>query len=488
MIVPERTKRPQTNNPHISLIKFSKNVLNKNIFYTLLLILTGSSNATAQNGFGPATVIALQKKLDSCVTHFKVPGISAALIMSGDRMWSGASGLSDIQTNEPLDTSMVFQQASICKMFAATLVFQLIEENKLSLDDTIGKYLPPLKNVPPGTKIRYLLNHRSGIADVLEHPDAADTWFSAPDSIWKPEKVIEAYCGTPKFRQNAQFAYSNTNYILIGMLIEKLRQQPLNEVLRLHITEPYGLKNIYLEPFDPVAVPQVQGWTSFSQPNVYDTNAGLILNACSASMFSMAGAIVAQPSEVAKFTRLLWSGKILSSASLATMKTCTNLGIGGGNGYGYGTIRYVLGGKTCYGHSGDVNGFTTMTFHHEASDLTLTVEINRNGAPRVSIANALLAIANAIVSVGEAAESEMPVQVFPNPAREVLHLTLSASAKQDPLTVRLLDLYGRAVYENRFSPTDEAIRLPVGEIPNGLYLLEILQNSQRKVQKIIICH
>ena len=169
----------------------------KHLFSVAIWMAAFLSCATAQSGFGPATVNALQKKLDSCVNHFKVPGISATLIISGDRTWSGASGLSDITTKEPLDTSMIFQQASICKMFAATLIFQLVEENKLSLDDTIGKYLPPLKNVPPDTKIRYLLNHRSGITDILEHPNVADTWITAPDSVWAPEKVIEAYCLPP---------------------------------------------------------------------------------------------------------------------------------------------------------------------------------------------------------------------------------------------------------------------------------------------------
>lgn len=461
---------------------------NKILFCTKILVINVLSYGSAQTGFSPATVISLQKKLDSCVTHFKVPGISATLMMSGGRVWSGTSGLSDIETKEVLDTSMVFQQASICKMFAATLMFQLVEEGKLSLDDTIGMYLPPLKNVPPGTKIRYLLNHRSGIADIVEHPNMADTWFSAPDSIWEPEKVIEAYCRAPKFKQNTQFAYSNTNYILIGMLLEKIRQKPINQVLKEYITVPYGLKNIYLDPFDPIAAKQAQGWTSFSQPNVFDTNASLVLNACSSSMFSMAGAIIAQPSEVAKFTRLLWGGKILNSTSLATMKTCTNLSIGGGNGYGYGTIRYAFGGKTYYGHSGDVNGFTTMTFHQEASDLTLTVEVNRNGAPRVNIATALLGIANAIVATGETADNDTPIQVFPNPVHDMLQINTSTVDKSDLLIVNILDINGKNVIKNSYQNIGEMICVNTLEVPNGVYVLEMLQGNHRNVQKIIINH
>lgn len=460
----------------------------KRLFSAAVWMAAFLSYATAQSGFGPTTVQTLQKKLDSCVTQFKVPGISATLIMSGDRIWSGASGLSDIKTKEALDTSMVFQQASICKMFAATLIFQLVEENKLSLDDTISQYLPPLKNVPPGTKIRYLLNHRSGITDILEHPKVTETWITAPDSIWKPEKVIEAYCLPPKFKQNAQFAYSNTNYVLIGMLIEKIRQKPLNQVLKEYITTPYGLKNIYLDPFDPIKAPQAQGWTSFSQANVYDTNAGLILNPCSSSMFTMAGAIVAQPSEVAKFTRLLWSGKILNSASLATMKTCTNLGVGGGNGYGYGTIRYSMGGKTYYGHSGDINGFTTMTMHHEASDLTLTVEINRNSAPRVNIANVLLNIAGAIVATAEASADEPTLVVYPNPVSDVLRIRTAAFDKNEALAVGISDMNGRRVFNDRFQHVGDDIGISIAHIPNGLYAVEMLQGGQKKIQKIVVHH
>lgn len=461
---------------------------NRKFYFFILLLFTILIEAKSQNTLDPNIVKILQRKLDSCVTQFKVPGISASLILPGGRFWNGASGLSDIETKEALDTSMLFQQASVCKMFAATLLFQMIEENKLSLDDTIGRFLPPLKNVPANTKIRYLLNMRSGIADILANQNASSTWISSPDSIWKPENVINTYCGALKFKQNGNFDYSNTNYILLGMVIEKIAQKPVNQVLKERILQPYGLKNIFLDPFDPIVGTQAQGWTSFSQPNVYDTNASLILNACSSSMFFMAGGIIAQPSEVAKFTRLLWSGKILSASSLTTMKTCTNVpGIGGGDGYGYGTIRYKMGGKVYYGHGGDVNGFTLMSVHQETDNVTITIGINRNGASRVSIANILLNVIKPVITDTKTPHQDLPFQVFPNPTDSELYIKAASSNDRNDLKIKLLDNMGRVVDQREVNGT-ELQSLSTSHLPNGLYLLEVSQGQYKGQQKIMIMH
>src|SRR5262245_60318006 len=113
----------------------------------------------AQTPVDPAIASVLQQKLDSCRNVYNVPGISATLLLPGDRYWNGVTGVADIYTEEPLDTFHVFQGASVTKLFTSTIVFQLIEEGLLDLDDTLGSYLPAIPNIPGDTHIRYLLNH-----------------------------------------------------------------------------------------------------------------------------------------------------------------------------------------------------------------------------------------------------------------------------------------------------------------------------------------
>jgi len=98
------------------------------VVFTLLFILSSPNRGYAQSPVDPVLAQKLQDKIDSCVTHYNLPGVSVSLLLPGNRYWNGASGLSDIFSSVPMDTTMLFQQASVTKMFVATTVFQLAEE------------------------------------------------------------------------------------------------------------------------------------------------------------------------------------------------------------------------------------------------------------------------------------------------------------------------------------------------------------------------
>lgn len=455
----------------------------------IFLILTLSiKHSKAQSPVDPALAASLQAKIESFLTTYDLPGISVTVMLPGNQIWSGAAGLSDIYSYEPMDTSNLFQMASVNKLFTAAMIFQLMEEGLLSLDDSVGMYLPPMTNVPSSTTIANLLKHKSGIADIVTYPTIFYEWINHPDSIWPHLQTIEAFVTEPLFTQGASWGYCNTNYILLGMIIEDVTGNTFAEELHDRFCAPYGLNQVFFAPDDVVAGPETPGWTSFTTVGVYDTDASLILNDCSASMFFTAGSIIAKPADVARFNRLLFSGKIISDSSLGIMKTCTNVNFGDGcNGYGYGTMRYVIAGRTYYGHSGDVNGFTQMSVHNMSDSVTLTMSVNRNYAPRGTMAPQLFSIIfqSILSAIDEAGNAIHTLGVYPNPATDHVNVVMNGSGKKQQ--IRLINEWGQTVFESTTQPGVKGeMMIDVSQMNRGIYLLQLVSDELVETQRVVI--
>jgi len=439
----------------------------------LVAIVFPGLRAKAQQPVDTAFASALQHKLDSCRTVFAVPGISATLLLPGDRYWNGTSGLAHIYDEVPLDTTYLFQMASVTKLFASALVFQLIEEGLLGLDDTVDEHLDPIPFVPGGTRIRYLLNHRSGIADHIPTNGVFATWMNDPDSIWPPALAISEFGGPPLFTQNAAFSYSNTNYVLLGMLIEAVTGTTVAQAFQERFWSSMGLENTFFAPEDELDGELVPGWGSFIAPNTYDTDVTPILNDCFASIGSTAGALYSTPWDVARFTRHVMTGSVVSPTSLTTMRICSNVSFSDGcNGYGFGTMRYTYAGRTYFGHSGDIYGFTQMAIHGLQDSVTLVLSINRNNAPRGPIAAAMLAAVHQQLSVGigEQGSSSPVFSLFPVPATEVVTIRLAHTGEVDRIEV--ISTTGQVVHSERAREGREH-QLSLRGIGAGVYQVRV---------------
>ncbi len=445
-------------------------MLKRVVHLLLLAVVFKGPSARGQAPVDPAFAAALQQKLDSCRSVFSVPGISATLLLPGDRYWNGVSGLADIYTMEPVDTAHVFQAASVTKLFTATIVMQLIEEGLLTLDDTVDEHLPPLPNIPGNTQLRYLLNHRSGLADYLQTPGAWNNWFSDPDSVWPPAQIIQNYSAPPLFPQNAAFSYSNTNYMLLGMIVEVVTGNPFHVELNERILLPLGL-TAYFPPAVPVVGDLIPGWSSWTSTGVYDTDVTPVLMDCFSSFGYAAGALVSTPEVLARFTRSVMTGQLLTPASLTTMRTCSNISFSdGANGYGHGTMRYSYAGRTYFGHSGDISGFTQMSVHGEEDSVTITLSINRNNAPRGLVAAAMLGVVHQMLSVGigDLPEASPAFDLFPVPATELV--TLRAAELTPGDRVELISATGRVVRTEQATMQGTHM-LPLNGCAPGLYVV-----------------
>jgi D-alanyl-D-alanine carboxypeptidase len=226
----------------------------KNFFNRILiglLLLCSYTNVKSETPVDTALANALQNKIESYISLYSIPGISVTIFLPGERVWSGAAGLSHIYNMTPMDTSHLFEMASTTKMYTAAIIFQLMEEGQLSLDDTVGKYLPPMNYVPSGTTIRNMLKHRSGLYNYTNNSSIGNEWFNHPDSIWPHLQMINTFVNSPPlFPQGSSYSYSNTNFFLLGMIIEAITGNNFADELKSRILVPNGLSQIYFPPND----------------------------------------------------------------------------------------------------------------------------------------------------------------------------------------------------------------------------------------------
>lgn len=237
-----------------------------------------------------------QAVLDGAV-RLGIPAVSASVVWD-DHTWAGAAGVVSAAAGGSLNANSRYRLASITKLFTATVILQLVDERQLSLDDTLAKKLP---NPPPGElayadtiTISMLLDHTSGVRSFT---DISGFWREAYgnrglDRIWRPAELIDfALLEKPYFepRDPGQRHYSNSNYVLLGMIIERTTGQTLAENYRSRIFRPLGLTHTILEGFEPGMhlvqhsfhkagfaerlVAKRRGWVKAPQKGVYDLGA-----------------------------------------------------------------------------------------------------------------------------------------------------------------------------------------------------------------------
>lgn len=207
-----------------------------------------------------------------------------------------------------------FRVGSLTKTFVAVMVLQLVADGRIALDDPVTKHLPEL-TIADGVTIRQLLAHRSGIP---EHTDGelAPEVLADPDRPWTPADVIALVQDQqPDFSPGAQFAYSNTNYVVAGLLLEHVTAMSVADNLDLRIVEPLGLRSTYLAP-DPTREP-IEGYSRSLAGG--STNGGSYRALETAA--GAAGAAVSTAPDLATFIRALVNGELLPSAVYAEMTT-----------------------------------------------------------------------------------------------------------------------------------------------------------------------
>jgi D-alanyl-D-alanine carboxypeptidase len=284
---------------------------------------------------------------------------SLAISQNGKVIYNKAIGKADIETNKDISTESKFRIGSISKTFTATLIFKAIDEKKITLNQTISKFFPTVKNANKIT-VANLLNHHSGIFNFTNSPDYLK-WSTAQKTR---EELVSLISANPSnFEPNSKAEYSNSNYVLLSIILEKIYQKPYKDILKEKIINPLKLANTYYGDKINLANNEVNSY-SFNgtwkrQPQ---TDMSIPLGA---------GAIVSNPNDLNKFIASLLDGELVSSESLGKMKTITDK-------YGMGLTSIPYYDKEGFGHGGAIDGFTSLLYYFPADKLAIAITSNGN--------------------------------------------------------------------------------------------------------------
>ncbi|MFE3800182.1 serine hydrolase domain-containing protein [Nocardia tengchongensis] len=310
---------------------------------------------------------ALQRDADA-IRDIGITGVQVRLVAADGNSTVVTSGVADTASRSPVSGEGYFRTASATKTFTATVLLQLVGEGKLTLDDTVEKWLPGVVrgNGNDGTKItvRQLLNHTSGLKypNPYELASPEDFHRYALDVPPPPEQVVAtAVQSPPNFTPGTGWSYSNTGYLLAGMIIDKVTGTPWDEEVDRRIITPLGLAHTsYPGSAVTVPAPHATGYTQWPTGGLVDTTDNRI-----GVFAAAAGALITTTADLNTFFRALLGGKLLQPEQLADMKKTVDTdaevkSIFPGARYGLGlfSIELSCGGRY-WMHGGDIPGYKT---------------------------------------------------------------------------------------------------------------------------------
>lgn len=343
----------------------------KSVFALAFIILAGVSQAQPVNG----------KKLDSLFDVLSKNDLamgSIAIARRGTIIYQRGFGNAIVDSNKsiPATVNTEYRIGSITKMFTSVMILQLIEEKKLSLTDTLSTWYPLLPNAKKIT-IRDMLDHHSGLPDFTKNTDF-DNWSGTAKS---PDQLLAMISGrAPDFQPGAKADYSNSNYLVLGFILEKISGMSYIDALQSRILDKLGLKKTY---FGTGAVIRPGEAASYDYSDSrWTTNKEVDL-----VNFSGAGAIVSTPADMTRFITGLFTGKLLSTNSLDSMKSFRDW-------FGKGIFPYSFDGKSGFGHNGKTSGFASSLSYYPDNGFALAYCTNGEIYPKDDIMNAVLAICN----------------------------------------------------------------------------------------------
>lgn len=266
---------------------------------------------------------------------------SVAVSKNGTLLYQRSVGLSDVEGNKRANEQSTYRIGSISKTFTAVLVMRAVEQQLIQLDQTIEGFFPTIKNANKIT-IRHLLSHRSGIHNFTDDKNFL-TWNTQPQS----EKAMMERVSQlgSDFQPDYKFSYSNSNYVLLTFLLEKVMKDKYPSLLKKFILQPIGLKNTFyggkinVSKNESKSYTYRDGWKAESETDM--------------SIPLGAGAIVSNPADIILFSEALFNGKIIQPESLVIM---TNMK----DNYGLGLFVIPFYDKKGYGHTGGIDGFNAV--------------------------------------------------------------------------------------------------------------------------------
>ncbi|MBI5364862.1 MAG: serine hydrolase [Planctomycetes bacterium] len=298
-------------------------------------------------------------------------GMSVAIARKGEVVLAKGYGFADLEFHAKCDAETCFRIGSVTKQFTAALVMRYVEWKQLGLDDDLSKYVPDFPLQGKHVTIRQLLNHTSGIPS---YTDIGEAW----ERVWPLELEHAELLALVKdkpfdFEPGTKWAYDNTGYYLLGMVLEKVGGKPYEDLVEEHIAKPLGLARTRRDSNVDLVENRAQGYTfrpgpgggTFANDQPYGTNQP-----------GAAGFLLSTARDLVTWQVGLTSGKTVSKESFALMSTPAVLPDGKDTGYGFGLGVGEFEGRKRISHGGGIFGFNSMLAWYPDDDLHIAVISN----------------------------------------------------------------------------------------------------------------
>ncbi len=339
---------------------------------------------------------ALQTMMDETSRELLIPG-AVILLRTPQGEFTVSYGTTLLGATTPPRADTRFRAASNTKTMTAAVIMQLAQENKLSLNDPVSKYVP---GVPNGNNINIaeLLNMRSGLYNYSNDPRISESIDHHPARVWTPAALLAiAFAHPPNFPPNTAYEYNNTNYALLGLVIEKVEGKPLAQAMHDRLFGPLGLQQTILPARTVSTIPDpyshgylygsasvaIVGTPPYSSQVKAAALAGKLLpndyTNVNHSFAEAAGAVISTAHDLATWIQALVSGRVLDAASQRRWLDSLQLedpGNPDGQQYGYGIAKLRWGPNAMYFHGGETPGYNSFMGYDPANQVTLVVWTN----------------------------------------------------------------------------------------------------------------
>jgi D-alanyl-D-alanine carboxypeptidase len=401
----------------------------------LLVFATGSTpvSAAGSPGLKPIDQVALQTMVNTTARLLLIPG-AVVLLRTPQGDFTVSYGTTRLGTASPPRADTHFRIASNTKTMTAAIILQLAQEGKLSLGDPVSKYVP---RVPNGDNITIaeLLEMRSGLYNTTDAPEVAAIMDHDMSKVWTSDETLAiAFAHPPNFPPDTAYEYSNTNYTLLGIIIEKLGGVPLAQAMQDRLFGPLGMKNTALPASTVSAIPEpyshgylygssseaLVGTPPYTPAVQAAARAGTLLpndfTSLNHSFAAAAGGVISTADDLAIWIPALVGGRVLNAAYqqrwLASLRP-VDPSKPDGLQYGYGIIQLRWGPNAMYYHGGETPGFNSFIGYDPVNHVTLVVWTNLPvSVDNMPTANTLmLKVLDQIYTV-----SPLPPPSSPNPA------------------------------------------------------------------------
>lgn len=376
----------------------------------------------------------LNSYFDALEKNNKLMG-SVAIAKKGKLIYRNAIGSADIENGKKADQNTIYGIGSISKSYTATLVLMAVEESKINLQDKLSGFFPQIVNAEK-ISIENLLQHRSGVPNFTDD----STYFKWYETKKSRQEILDFIANSGSdFKPDSISAYSNSNYVLLSFILEDLYDKSFGQLLEEKITKPLGLENTYLLNMEN---PKINESNSYHYLGTWEksgrTHSNITLGA---------GGIFSTPSDLVKFSYALFSGQLINHHSLETMTTIKE-------GYGLGIFVVPFYDKKGYGHTGGIDGYSSVYAFFPQDSISYAFISNGNN---YTINEVSIAVLSAVYEM----DYEIPeFKKYEVNTKELERYVGSYSSDQIPLTISIsLDgdvLYAQATGQSNFPLSPKA--------------------------------